>query len=87
MLPLIGFVVGIIAIIGGQLALIVIGFKTNPNLGCLLAMGLIIPFLGLIVALMFLIKNPKLAGIPFGISVAGYLIAWMSLAQMTPMCH
>jgi hypothetical protein len=81
-LLLLAFLVGLLAIVGGQLALIVIGFRVNPDLGCLLAMGQVIPVLGPVVSLLFLFKNPKLAGIPFGIVVVGHLIALFALMQM-----
>jgi len=69
---------GVLAILVGQLAMIVIGFKTNPNLGCLLIL------LGPIMSLVFFVQNPERTAVPFAVMCAGYLVSWLSIAAMHP---
>ena len=87
MLSPIGFLLGLAMIVGGQIALIVVVSRVNADVGGQLAhlsiLGLFTPFLGLIVALMFLINTPKVAAIPFGVIVGGYVIVCASLSWMT----
>jgi hypothetical protein len=73
MLPLILIIASSLAIVIGMVGIIVIGFETNPNLGCLLV--LFAP----IMCFVFFWMNPRRTAWPFGIMLAGYIILWGTL--------
>lgn len=85
------FLAAVLAHVIGQVAIIVIGFKTNPDIGCLLVM------LGPIMSLIFFIKNPRATAIPFAMVVGGIATGWACLillgrlehwpAFLTSVCH
>lgn len=73
MLAFILIVASSLAILVGMVGMIVIGFSTNPNLGCLLV--LFAP----IMCFVFFWMNPRRTAMPFGIMVAGYILLLVTM--------
>ena len=70
------FMVAILAIIVCQVWIILIGFESNSELGCLLIA------LGPAMSLIFFLQNPRRTALPFAIMCAGFVVAWQSFFAM-----